>query len=157
MFSIKYTAQIKPRMTAPSSKIMLQTQHKKRRRRVSKSARHRRLNQKTHQYAQQSHAFHIPAWPAHAQQSKKDGTLCRKANKKRTPSRRTDNTARITKPKNGDKTNLSMTHEMPQNPLCNITCKDAIEKCHMHLTKKIHLRDVLIQEYSIRKRNQVRS
>ena len=29
MLSIKYTAQMKPRMTAPSSKIMLQTQHKK--------------------------------------------------------------------------------------------------------------------------------
>ena len=136
MLSIKYTAQMKPRMTASSSKIMLQTQHKKRRRRVSKSARHRRLNQKTHQYAQQSHAFHIPAWPRTRTTIKKDGTLCRKANKKRTPSRRTDNTARITKPKNGDKTNLSMTHEMPQNPLCNIISVHTETNRRSHRIKK---------------------
>lgn len=136
MLSIKYTAQMKPRMTAPSSKIMLQTQHKKegnecRNRHATGSWIKRRINMlSSHTHSTFQHDL------AHAQQSKKDGTLCRKANKKRTPSRRTDNTARITKPKNGDKTNLSMTHEMPQNPLCNIISVHTETNRHSHRIKK---------------------
>ena len=49
---------------------------------------------------------------------------------------RTDNTSRITRPKNGDKTNLSMTHEMPQNPLCNIISVHTETNRRSHRIKK---------------------